>query len=492
MRSWRAPRASAPVAFRASQRPIQQAPTVQRRSRAAGALPQRARSHRTRAMARSCAAATVSSCASATTGRCASAGASPTGSARRGLSLAGARCRRRRRRRGRSGDDDLGAFAAIDLRWPPVARAARVGARLPRSSVDRLSPRRARRSRRRRERSLRAPARRLAALPSAPARDRRRAGGRAHRSRISGRSSRCRCSATPTRAAFSSRRTGRRWCRRFCSSRPTAARCCSAPLDHFHEQIIAVPRDADALDDGVALRLARRSRRGAAGLRHRAGAVGGADAARRARRVGGAAPPARRHACGRRATPTPASARLSYWTDNGATYYYRTAPGLDYTTTLERAVADCEARGIPIELVQIDSWFYPHEHLRPVSDEGAPIVPPSGMMRWEPREDLFPDGFADLRAPPRPPPARLSQPPLRQRLAVLRRATRPGSTAPTRTRAGRSSSITCCAPPPTGARSPTSRTGWSRRSSACAACAPRRVAPAAGRRRSIAPPARTV
>ena len=91
-------------------------------------------------------------------------------------------------------------------------------------------------------------------------------------------------------------------------------------------------------------------------------------------------------------------ARLSYWTDNGATYYYRTAPGVDYATTLARAVADCEARGLPIELVQIDSWFYPHEQLRPVSDEGAPIVPPSGLMRWEPREDLFPDGFADLRA----------------------------------------------------------------------------------------------
>jgi hypothetical protein len=32
-----------------------------------------------------------------------------------------------------------------------------------------------------------------------------------------------------------------------------------------------------------------------------------------------------------------------------------------------------------------------------VSQEGAPIVPPSGAMTWEPRADLFPDGFRDLR-----------------------------------------------------------------------------------------------
>jgi hypothetical protein len=32
-----------------------------------------------------------------------------------------------------------------------------------------------------------------------------------------------------------------------------------------------------------------------------------------------------------------------------------------------------------------------------VSAEGAPIVPPSGMLTWEPRADLFPDGFGTLR-----------------------------------------------------------------------------------------------
>jgi hypothetical protein len=90
-------------------------------------------------------------------------------------------------------------------------------------------------------------------------------------------------------------------------------------------------------------------------------------------------------------------AGLSYWTDNGAVYYYRTAPDCDYTETLGRAVDDLRERGVPARALQLDSWFYPHETLRPVSPEGAPVVPPTGMLCWEPREDLFPKGFAPLR-----------------------------------------------------------------------------------------------
>ena len=88
---------------------------------------------------------------------------------------------------------------------------------------------------------------------------------------------------------------------------------------------------------------------------------------------------------------------LSYWTDNGSVYYYRTAPGSDYTETLGRKLDELAGEGIPARSLQLDSWFYPHEQLRPVSSEGAPVVPPTGMLRWEPREDLFPEGFAPLR-----------------------------------------------------------------------------------------------
>lgn len=169
-----------------------------------------------------------------------------------------------------------------------------------------------------------------------------------------------------------------------------------APLDYFHEQIVAVPHDRDALADGLRCGWHGDLDEVPAGFTTALGVwAAPTPRAALAEWIGCLR---RRHAAERPSRYADAGlARLSYWTDNGAHYYYRTAEGADYLSTLERAVADCEGRGIPIGMVQIDSWFYPHEHLRPVSAEGAPIVPPSGMMRWEPREDLFPHGFAELQ-----------------------------------------------------------------------------------------------
>jgi len=169
-----------------------------------------------------------------------------------------------------------------------------------------------------------------------------------------------------------------------------------APLDYFHEQLIAVPTDAASLESGLRCGWHGDLCSAPAGFATEL-AIWAASGPRAAldewlaclRRRAATQRPSRYADAG--------LARLSYWTDNGAAYYYRTAKGLDYLTTLERAVDDCEARGLPIGMVQIDSWFYPQEHSRPVSDAGAALVPPSGMLRWEPRDDLFPDGFADLR-----------------------------------------------------------------------------------------------
>ena len=85
-------------------------------------------------------------------------------------------------------------------------------------------------------------------------------------------------------------------------------------------------------------------------------------------------------------------ARLSYWTDNGAAYWYRTHPGLDMPETLERAVAAVE-EAVPVASVELDSWFYPHEITRQVGDEGPDQVPPTGALLWEPREDVLPQGI---------------------------------------------------------------------------------------------------
>lgn len=50
---------------------------------------------------------------------------------------------------------------------------------------------------------------------------------------------------------------------------------------------------------------------------------------------------------------------LGYWTDNGATYYYRMASGLSYADTLRAVKADFDQHGISLGYMQLDSWFYP-------------------------------------------------------------------------------------------------------------------------------------
>ncbi|MBI3782916.1 MAG: hypothetical protein HY270_05900 [Deltaproteobacteria bacterium] len=169
-----------------------------------------------------------------------------------------------------------------------------------------------------------------------------------------------------------------------------------APLDGFHEQIISVPADAQHLDDGVRCGWHGDLADVPAGFATEL-ALWAADSPRQAL-AGWAELLLQRYQTQRLTRyADDLVGKLSYWTDNGAVYYYRTEPGCDYATTLERVVEDMHERDVPIRSLQIDSWFYPHQNLRPVSTEGAPIVPPSGMMRWEPRDDLFPEGFGDLR-----------------------------------------------------------------------------------------------
>ncbi len=98
------------------------------------------------------------------------------------------------------------------------------------------------------------------------------------------------------------------------------------------------------------------------------------------------------------------ASRPSYWTDNGAAYWYRTEPGHDVAGSIVAAVDDLRDRDVPIGSVQLDSWFYPHVDLRPF-DTDEWVVPPSAMVAWEARPDVLPDGIADLRS-------RLGDPPL--------------------------------------------------------------------------------
>lgn len=54
-------------------------------------------------------------------------------------------------------------------------------------------------------------------------------------------------------------------------------------------------------------------------------------------------------------------AKLGYWTDNGASYYYEFVPKLGYEGTLV-AVRDAYRKlGVPLAYMQLDSWWYPKE-----------------------------------------------------------------------------------------------------------------------------------
>ncbi len=87
------------------------------------------------------------------------------------------------------------------------------------------------------------------------------------------------------------------------------------------------------------------------------------------------------------------TSHLSYWTDNGAAYWYRTEPGTTIAASVTRAVAELRADGVPVRSVELDSWFYQHEVSRPIDEIGYPHdVPPSGCWAWKPRADAFPAG----------------------------------------------------------------------------------------------------
>jgi hypothetical protein len=154
-----------------------------------------------------------------------------------------------------------------------------------------------------------------------------------------------------------------------------------APLDHPHEQVIGLADgglvcgwhgDLDEVPAGFSTTLGVYTGRSAAALLEQWG---------RDVRVERPRPSRDRN---------PVTSHLSYWTDNGAAYWYRTEPGRTIGTSVAEALDALRADGVPVHAVELDSWCYQHEVPRPISEIGYPDeVPPSGMLLWEPRDDAF-------------------------------------------------------------------------------------------------------
>ncbi len=168
-----------------------------------------------------------------------------------------------------------------------------------------------------------------------------------------------------------------------------------APLQAFHEQVIVVPAGNDEAGSGLHMGWHGEIDRVEAGFATEFAIIAGdgprevfARWARLLRSASGVPAPAR--------DADVLGTRLSYWTDNGSAYWYRTEPDLDAASSIVATVDDLEARGLPVGAVQLDSWWYPHEVARPF-DTDESVVPPTGMIRWEPRPDVLPEGIEMLR-----------------------------------------------------------------------------------------------
>lgn len=172
-----------------------------------------------------------------------------------------------------------------------------------------------------------------------------------------------------------------------------------APLDAFHEQVIAVPRGREGrAEDGVRCGWHGDLERVRKGFSSDLAVWAGSDPRQLLDEWGQLL--RTRHATRRPSRYTDdALGKLSYWTDNGAAYWYRTEAGHDVAATLRETLGRLEADGVPVHAVELDSWWYPHQQTRPVKPgpELPEAVPATGALRWEARDDVLPEGVAGLR-----------------------------------------------------------------------------------------------
>jgi hypothetical protein len=85
---------------------------------------------------------------------------------------------------------------------------------------------------------------------------------------------------------------------------------------------------------------------------------------------------------------SPVLGKFGYWTDNGASYYYKTQAGVDYQTTLLNVSNYFNTNGVPLAYVQLDSWWYPKGPTQSSTDTTG------GFYLYEAQSGLFPNGLA--------------------------------------------------------------------------------------------------
>jgi hypothetical protein len=85
-------------------------------------------------------------------------------------------------------------------------------------------------------------------------------------------------------------------------------------------------------------------------------------------------------------------AKLGYWTDNGARYYYKFDPQLGYAGTLLAVRDQFNKLGVPLGYMQLDSWWYPKGVNARWNSASSAL--PDGEHTYRADKELFPDGLA--------------------------------------------------------------------------------------------------
>lgn len=77
---------------------------------------------------------------------------------------------------------------------------------------------------------------------------------------------------------------------------------------------------------------------------------------------------------------------ISYWTNAGSAYWYRTVKGASYEETLHRLKAHHNKIGLHFGSYQLDSWWYKRENEQYTG----------GIVDWEPREEVHNKNFNSM------------------------------------------------------------------------------------------------
>jgi hypothetical protein len=85
-------------------------------------------------------------------------------------------------------------------------------------------------------------------------------------------------------------------------------------------------------------------------------------------------------------------AKFGYWTDRGATYYYKFDPQFGYAGTLLALRDEFRKLSLPLGYVQLDSWWYPKGENDRWDSGGSTL--PYGEDTYRADKQLFPNGLS--------------------------------------------------------------------------------------------------